>query len=233
MALSGLYRTAAILLLSLTVGISLFAASFDQELHHRIINTTESTEPYISDDVIMLSYSAPPGTQVVALALESEDYRIFHKYEKNRHGVFVLAMPLPENYQEIRYRLIVDGLWTVDPKTSIVRDKLGVRVSHVSLPVSTAIPTPGIKELPDGSTRFVYYGNTGSRVNLVGDFNRWDPFLTPMEESPVYPGIFVIALNLPSESSHYRYVVDGNEITDPDNPASSRNLWGETASIIR
>lgn len=221
------------LLMVLIGALPIFATSFDTELHHRILNTRESAEPYVSNNVIMLSYSAPMGTQVVSLALEHEKYQRFHSYEKNKHGIFILTMPVPEGYNEIRYRLIVDGLWTVDPNAGIQRDGRGVQVSSLIIPVHSTVPTPGIKRLPDGSIRFVYFGEYGSRVSLVGDFNRWDPYLTPMEESPVHPGVYTVTMNLPPDSRFYRFVVDGHEIPDPENPLSSRNGWGEIASIIR
>jgi 1,4-alpha-glucan branching enzyme len=180
-----------------------------------------------------MSYSAPPGTQVVSLALEHENYRNFHTFEKNRHGIFVFQMPVPDGMDTIRYRIIVDGLWTVDPNTEITRDDRGVLVSLLTIPVDSMIPVPGIRQMPDGSTRFVYIGEPGSSVTLVGDFNRWDPYLTPMAESPVHPGVYSIAINIPSSFRYYRYVVDGREIPDPENFKTSRNGWGEVASIIR
>lgn len=220
--------------LMLIIGsIPLSAASFDTELHHQILNTKESAKPLVSNNVIMMSYSAPAGTQVVSLALEHENYRVFHTFEKNRHGVFVLTMPVPDGITEIRYRIVVDGLWTIDPNTEIDRDSRGVLVSLLSIPIDSSTPEPGIKQMSDGSTRFVYVGEAGSSVSLVGDFNRWDPYLTPMEESPVHPGVYSITMNIPSDFRFYRYVVDGNEIPDPENFKSSRNGWGEVASVIR
>ena len=233
MTVTGLYRSILIFLLTLPGTMPIYAASFDAELHHRVLNTRDSAEPYVSNNIIMMSYSAPSGTQVVSLALEHEDYRHFYTYEKNKHGIFILTMPIPEGIYEIRYRLVIDGLWTVDPKAEIIRDSRGVQISSVNIPIESTAPTPGIKRLPDGSTRFVYYGDSGSRVSLVGDFNRWDPFLTPMEESLIHPGVFAVSLNLPPDSRFYRFVVDGYEIPDPENPAGTRNGWGETASIIQ
>lgn len=220
-------------LLLIIGSITVSAASFDTELHHQILNTTESSGPMVSNDIIMMSYSAAAGTQVVSLALEHENYRMFHTFEKNRHGVFVLTMPVPEGMTEIRYRIVVDGLWTVDPNTEIARDSRGVLVSSLTIPVDSSTPQPGIKQMSDGSTRFVYMGDAGSSVSLVGDFNRWDPYLTPMKESPVHPGVYSITMAIPSDFRYYRYVVNGEEIADPDNFRSSRNGWGEVVSIIR
>ena len=230
---TGIQTLILILFSALTGLTSLSASAFDTELHYRIMNTTEPSKPYILNKNIILTYAAPAGTQVVSLALENEQYRVFHTYERNRYGIFVLTLPVPENLNEIRYRLIVDGLWTTDPNTESQRDSRGVQVSFLKIPGSSLMPSPGIKQLPDGETRFVYFGEKDSRISLVGDFNRWDPYLTPMTESPVYPGVYSVSLKLPENARFYRFVVNGREILDPENHYSSYNGWGETASVIK
>lgn len=233
MRLIALRKSVTASVLFLVIVLSTEAVSFDNELHHRILNTTAASEPYITGNTILMSYSAPQGTQAVSLALEHENYRTFHTYEKNRHGIFIFAMKIPENQDRIRYRLVVDGLWTIDPRAGSERDSRGVLVSRINLPKNSSAPVPGVTALPDGRTRFVFSGNPGSRVFVAGDFNRWDPYLTPMNESPVYEGVFTATVQLPAGSRFYRYVVDGKEILDPDNPLTSRNGWGESASVIR
>ncbi len=230
---SGVHSIIPAVILAILGIAPLSAVTFDTELHHRIINATESSNPYILNKHIVLSYAARPGTQVVSLALESEQYRIFHTYEKNRHGIFILSLAIPENIGEIRYRLVIDGLWTIDPNSEKQRDMRGVLVSSVLIPADSSIPSPGITRMPDGKTRFVYFGDESSRVSIIGDFNRWDPYLTPMEESPVYPGVYSVSLKLPENARFYRFVVNGRDITDPENHNSSHNGWGETASVIR
>ena len=225
-------RIIAIFLIAVPAAFSAAASPFDTDLHHRILNTTEPAAPYLTRDAIMLSYSGVPGTRVVSMAMEHERFGIFHTYEKNEHGVFVLTIPIPEGMDEIRYRLVVDGLWTVDPNAPSEIDGRGVSVSHITLPSRSMAPPRGVAHLDDGRTRFTYYGSSGSRVSVVGDFNRWDPFLTPMEESPIHPGVYSAVVRLPRTSRHYRFVVNGEETADPGNPMDSRNGWGEVASII-
>jgi len=228
-----MYKIGLSIILFLTSALSTNAVSFDSELHHRILNTENSSKPYISNNSIMMSYSAPLGTQAVSLALENENYSTFHNYERNRHGIFILTMKIPEGQKRIRYRMIVDGLWTIDPNSRREFDNRGILVSILDIPSDTNTHVPGIKKLPDGRTRFVFSGKPKSNVFLVGDFNKWDPYLTQMEESLVYEGIFMVTLLLPPDSQYYRFVVDGKEILDPENPLNSRNGWGEMASIIQ
>ena len=216
----------------ISASVSAQSASIDTELHHRILNTIESSAPAIFRKTMLFSYAASRGTQAVALAFEHEDYRRLYLYERNRHGIFVLTIPIPDGLRRMRYRLVVDGLWTTDSNTLVENDSRGIPVSTVTIPSPTSAPRPGVKRLSDGTYRFAYRGQPGSRVSLIGDFNRWDPYLNPMPESPIHPGLYIAALSLPADAQIYRYVVDGREIPDPENPVSTRNGWGEAASRL-
>lgn len=206
--------------------------SMDTEVHHRILNIASASEPAIYRRTILFSRAASKGTQAVALAFEHENYRRLYMYERNPHGIFVLAVPIPDGLHRIRYRLVIDGLWTTDSNTDVEKDSRGIPVSTLTIPSPASAPHPGVKRLPDGTYQFVYRGNPGSGVSLIGDFNRWDPYINPMPESPVHPGLYLVAVSLPADARIYRYVVDGREITDPENPVSARNGWGETASRL-
>ena len=223
------FLAAALLVLYANSG---FAAPFDTELHYRILHTEQSHEPIISRDTILFSYSAPPKTQMVSLAFEHEQYADLYTYQQNSHGVFILAHPVPEGLNKLRYRVIVDGLWTFDPHAETDFDSHGILVSSIDIPAVSQTPLPGAKRLPNGSVRFIYNGAPDSRVSLIGDFNQWDPFLLPMEESPVHPGFYSTTVNLPPTSRLYRFVVDGQEIVDPANQEMLVNGWGELASIL-
>ena len=224
-------RTLLFIPVFLTAVISVFSSSFDVENHYRLQNTEKASAPYVSGNVIIFSYKAEKGTQSVSLALESEKYRKFHTFSRNQFNIFILALPLPENQNIIRYRLIVDGLWTTDPSSPAETDARGIAVSEFLIPSGTRKPSPGVIK-QNGTTEFIYHGKPGDRVSLVGDFNRWDPYLTPMNESPVYPGVFSTKIKLPPGAKFYRFVVNGKEITDPENPFLSGNIWGERASVI-
>ena len=53
------------------------------------------------------------------------------------------------------------------------------------------------------------------QVYLVGDFNNWNATVEKMERSG---DVFEISLYLVEGTYRYKFVVDGNWITDPDNP---------------
>ena len=211
--------------------IPLYAVN-DFELHHRILNIQESSKPYFTKDTVLFTFRAPTAVKLVALAFEHEQYRQIHTYERNPFGIFVLEIPIPDDVEKLRYRLIVDGFWTTDPNSEILRDSLGIPVSSIDLPVNSMGIKTYTHRLDDGSIRFVFQGFTGSSVSVTGDFNSWDPYLTKMQESLLYPGIYSVDLHLPPESQYYRFVVNGQVMTDPGNPLKVKNGWSAELSIM-
>lgn len=232
MARPGLKILLAMMLLAAAGPMFLGASGFDTELHHRILNSREASGPFVSGDTILFSYPPDRRTRSVFLAFEHEHYRSFHTFERNPHGIFVLTIPVPAGTSALRYRLVVDGLWTVDPNAPSEMDSRGIPVSSVTIPADFSAPRPGITRNADGTTSFVFNGPPDSRVALVGDFNRWDPYLTPMVESWAFPGVYEVTLRIPADADYYRFVVNGREITDPANPVIARNGWGVDASPL-
>ncbi|OQX29707.1 MAG: hypothetical protein B0D92_02220 [Spirochaeta sp. LUC14_002_19_P3] len=208
-----------------------FAAPFDAELNYHILSAERPSEPEIFRNMVVFSYSSPK-TQMVSLAFEHEQYSKLYTYKRNPHNVFMLTLPLPEGISRLHYRIIADGLWTTDPNAELAADARGIPVSRLSMPVYSKKPVPGVTQLPDGSTQFVYTGAPGSQVSLIGDFNGWDPFILPMPESLLHSGVYSVNVNLMPNSRFYRFVVDGKDITDPVNSMKAVNGWGEQASVL-
>lgn len=67
-------------------------------------------------------------------------------------------------------------------------------------------------------------------VCLVGDFNEWDPDKTPMKKRK--DGVWAVTLRLPKEQRYqYRFVVDGEWLTDTDNDLVVPNPYGGTNAV--
>ncbi len=219
----------AILLCTLASDYAI-AVSLNTELHHKILNTDKAEAPYITNGTITFSFKGTRSTQAVSLALKNENYRRFHTFERNPNGIFILTLPVPENQLTIHYRLIVDGLWTIDPNAQTEIDSRGISVSKVSISQDSSMPKPGVSRKNNGLTRFIYAGIPGERVSVIGDFNNWDPYLSELNETS--PGIFEIKMFLAPGKHYYRFVVNGQEITDPANTKTARNGWGKDSSVI-
>ena len=83
-------------------------------------------------------------------------------------GILFHTIPIPGDVQEIEYRLIIDGLWTVDPLNPQQRLDMqsGLLLSLVELP-----PNQPIYRGYQGGTTFQYRAPPGETITLAGDFN--------------------------------------------------------------
>ncbi|MDR0486825.1 MAG: isoamylase, partial [Treponema sp.] len=92
-------------------------------------------------------------------------------------GLLFHVYQFPKNIKELEYRLIINGLWTVDPANSRTRrDPVsGLVWSVLSLPPGKSNPDP-LSGLPEG-LNFSFKGPPGETVTVAGNFNGWDPFM--------------------------------------------------------
>ena len=67
-------------------------------------------------------------------------------------------------------------------------------------------------------------------VQLVGDFNGWDPAATPMRRMP--DGRWMASLELHHGHHQYRFLVDGTPMLDPAASGVTRNDANEPVSLI-
>jgi hypothetical protein len=77
---------------------------------------------------------------------------------------------------------------------------------------------------------FVVRATGAKDVRLAGDFNGWNPDLTPMR--PLRSGTFQASLPLAPGRYQYRYVIDGRWEKDPANECVEMNPYGELNSIV-
>lgn len=108
------------------------------------------------------------------------------------------------------------------------------------LPRNAATPTPadtdrkidliyGAQAISDGAY-FVVRADRAHSVRLAGDFNAWNPTMTPMQN--IRDGIYHVKLPLAPGRYRYRYVVDGRWMNDPANHTVERNPYGELDSVV-
>ena len=239
---------------TLTFGLVLIASvsALDLYLALEAASLQTAREPQFYGRSVLFSYefegALPRGAgddrriHTVQAAFSHENYSRLHSFERNEYGVYVLIQDLsnqdlsiqdlgiPDSPREpagIRYRLIVDGLWTVDPNNPrVVTDRWGVRVSKLLLPPpGRADQYPIVRETENVEFRFS--AEAGQRVTIVGSFNGWDPFMTPMTETE--PGVYERRLRLTPGEHLYYFMVNGLRIADPRN-ADQR--WGADGMIV-
>jgi chromosome partitioning protein len=87
----------------------------------------------------------------------------------------------------------------------------------------------GVKQVGE-EVFFAVNFDSARKVLIAGDFNGWSQMGTPMKMSA--PGVWQMSLPLPAGRYRYRFIVDGQWITDPNNSYVESNQFGELNSIV-
>ncbi|MEM8874454.1 MAG: alpha-amylase family glycosyl hydrolase [Planctomycetota bacterium] len=103
-----------------------------------------------------------------------------------------------------------------------------------------ACPSIALAEavVEDNTVTFKFDANTMADaprdVNLAGSFNGWNAGVTDMTDDDG-DGVWTATIELPDGTHHYKFVVDGNWITDPTDDAELRvgdNFGGQNSGVI-
>lgn len=123
---------------------------------------------------------------------------------------YVLA---PGNYQ---YKFIVDNEWTLDPGNQLsVDDGAGNKNSFVVI---------------ESNYTFTYNGNSSTKeVVLTGSFNSWNESAFKMRRMG---NTWTFKLHLGPGKYLYKFIVDGNWLTDPNNKLWEENEYGGSNSVL-
>jgi hypothetical protein len=203
-------------------------------LHLALAGMQAAKPPQVIEGELVLSAAGPYRS--VAAAFAHESFANLHAFERNRQGVFVLAYPIPLNWSSgrLEYRLVIDGVWTVDPSDPDRRvdPATGLDLSLATVPTLSDLHLGLYKILGDDGTtaRFLFRGERGQSVTVCGDFDNWDPFIHEMSETS--PGVYRLDLPLPAGRHYYTYVYRGEELPDPLNPAKAANGDGKVVSVL-
>jgi hypothetical protein len=114
------------------------------------------------------------------------------------------------------YKFIADGEWLHDPANPERRNNQYGTLNSV-LRVTTGV-------------RFQLEGFTDAReVRLAGSFTDWERQALPMRRTETG---WAIELPLVAGKHHYKYIVDGNWMTDPGNLRIEHDLHGNVNSVL-
>lgn len=185
-----------------------------------------------------LVFTAKNNARHIGIAFEHEEYKTIHSFKirniydadyKVQESLQFFIIKLPKDVQVVRYRLIIDGLWTTDPYNSnkTYSDKCGVLVSQVDANRSIPFVT---EQKKDGRVHFVYKGTKGQQIRLGGSFTNWDSWIYTMRETT--PGIYEFDLPLPPGTYQYAFYNGMNTLVDRTNPIRCYAPDGKEASQI-
>jgi 1,4-alpha-glucan branching enzyme len=202
-----------------------------QTLDIAVRSLAAAQAPRMVEDVLLLTLKPGTRTRFVGVRFAHESWKVLHPYAVNDNGVFVLDYPVPEGVREIRYKIVVDGLWMADPTNPAVQtDAVGNEVSVFTLEKEPLRLVLNPRRESDGGITFVFRGAPGRRVSIAGDFNFWDPFVDTLVESA--PGMYRITLHAPTGEHWYFFFTDGRRILDMFNPETGVDPDGNTVSYF-
>lgn len=222
----------------LVIGISLVTAVGAQDVSVVLeaASVERASAPRMLGDHLLFTYDFGPDRHdgrihSVEIAFAHDDFSTRYSFDRNDNDIYVFLYDVPPGITEIRYRLVVDGIWTTDPTNPItVEDRWGVALSRTTIPRAERSITETPIVHPDGTVEFVVTAAPGSRVSIAGSFNGWDPFMTPLRETS--PGRFSRRLRLGSGEHLYYYVVDGLRLPDPLNSERKWHTSGAVVSVV-
>jgi hypothetical protein len=213
----------------------------------RLLSLKAPGKPEILDDGVL--FTAPSSSRSVGIAFAHEGFAKIYWFQKlmkvrddpeaanvkkgdedlyRDSGILFHAYPLPPDSRELEYRLIIDGLWTVDPLNPLRRmdERSGIYRSVVILPEIPQISTA--YDGPPGTLSFTCRSSPGETVTVAGDFNGWDPFMYELRETA--PGFYSLVLPLPPGTYHYVFYNRGQRFPDPNNPVKVYTRTGNVVS---
>ena len=205
---------------------------YNPQLHVEIMSLSEASAPRVFGDDILFTFAPEGRTRFVGASFAHEDYLDIHDFFVNENGIFILVYPIPESdtLEELRYRLVVDGLWMPDPENPMqLRDGSGIRLSVFALPESDReLQSPVIS--PEGRVTFHFRSEPGSDVYLAGSFNNWDPFMHKLRETS--PGFYQLTIRVAAGRHFYHFIDNGDRTVDPLNTRRVLNPNGAFVSVL-
>lgn len=81
------------------------------------------------------------------------------------------------------------------------------------------------------NVQFEVSAEPGSRVSVAGTFNNWDPEATPLADN-LEIGHYKVSLHIPKGKHEYKFVVNGDWVSDPNCKDSVPNEFGSVNSVI-
>jgi hypothetical protein len=217
------------------------------EIIDRLLTLPGPVAPVIHDDFVI--FTASSDFRRVGVAFAHEKFSNVHWFRPlfisqdrlnapippgqrepdpfKNSGILFHVFQVPENLNELEYRLVINGLWTVDPANNYTRrDPVsGLALSVLPVPARRITPNP-LRGLPAG-LNFSFNGPPGEIVTVAGSFNNWDPFMYELKEHPA--GVYSITIPLPPGAYQYVFFNRGERFVDPYNP---RRVYARNGAAV-
>ncbi|MCR4822198.1 MAG: isoamylase [Treponema sp.] len=192
--------------------------------------------PYISNNYVV--FTAPVTSNSIGIAFDFEEFRKIHYFQlRKNYGYegdvtstyYFHIMEIPKKTARVCYRLIIDGLWTVDPRNpNVVYNEVeNYALSYVDLPPEEIEIT---EKLENGLTHFVCHTESGKKIRLGGTFTNWDSWIYEMKETEA--GKYEIDIPLHPGTYYYSFYKGITSFLDETNPQHGYASDGRVVSCI-
>lgn len=149
---------------------------------------------------------------IVSGSFNKWNEHLFKMY-KIENGWELKVKMRPGDYE---YRFIVDGNWMEDPSNpDKVRNEFDEYNSHINVGKYETFLLKGFQD--------------ANVVILSGTFNNWNESEFQMTKTD--NGYWKYRLPLPAGKHHYKFIIDGNWILDPDNSVKEYDSEGNVNSV--
>ena len=164
-------------------------------------------------------------SKTLFLTGDFNDWRIDElPMKKSADGSWDLTLFLTEGVYEYKFYAPETTTYIQDPANPYSRaDPFGGHNSVV------AVGNPSVGPRVEGDkVWFFYYNKEAQKVEVAGSFNEWQPALMFNDGRGTWGVIQV----LPPGQYEYKFVVDGQWMTDPNNLQEMRNDKGWANSVV-
>lgn len=214
----------------------LAADSDDLVRNDLIASISRAREPVVSGKFAV--FTADGNIRHAGVAFEHENFSRIHSFKrlirrdlagKPTSEVLFYILDIPPLMTSLRYRMVIDGLWTTDPHNPVtVFDYVqGFHLSSLPVDYYEVFQTNNVS---DGLVRFTWEGESGKTIRLAGTFNNWDPFMYELTET--VPGKYEIRLPLPRGKWLYAFYDGTRQLPDTINRDRVYTKDGRIASVI-
>lgn len=209
-----------------------------------VSSISRAQAPIVSEKYVV--FTARGTARFAGIAFEHEQYkttwpfkRLSRKDEKGEpqkdsqgkaiESILFYIAEIPPETSELRYRMVIDGLWTTDPLNSQTSYDYtnGMMVSTLSVDRYEVYKTVS---KTNESVRFICISEPGKLIKLAGTFNNWDPFMYEMTE--IKAGYYELYLPLPKGTWYYAFFSGSSQIPDSINHERVYTKDGRIASVI-
>ena len=208
--------------------------NYDLDLLLHEINSAGA--PVVTEDYII--FTVEPKYRFAGIAFDFENYQTIHPFqvltqtdddEKKTRWHMFYCYEREHKRTSIKYRLVLDGLWTADPlnPNKEYDEDVNLYFSWVDVSDGVKIYTNSTNQ---NSVHFIYKGESGQKIHLAGTFTNWDPWIYELKETS--PGLYELDLPLATGRYFYSYYIGLTPVLDSTNPEKIYTADGRSANVI-